>query len=104
MPSKREQVLPVLFGRLEAELPAMVRRKEALPERMPAERLVILREHMGLCVVTWAPLHSQGGNRSLTEAASVCGRGGGVKIRRVHPLPGLLIERGHGHLGVQGDL
>ena len=44
MPSKREQVLAALFARLEAELSATVRRNEALPERVPAEGLVILRD------------------------------------------------------------
>ena len=44
MPSKREQVLAALFARLDAELSATVRRNEALPERVPAEGLVILRD------------------------------------------------------------
>lgn len=44
MPSKREQVLAALFVRLRAELSATVRRNEALPERVPPEGLVILRD------------------------------------------------------------
>ena len=44
MPSKREQVLVALLARLDAGLPAAVRRNEALPERVPAEGLVILRD------------------------------------------------------------
>ena len=44
MPSKREQVLAALHARLELGLPATVRRNEALPERVPAEGLVILRD------------------------------------------------------------
>lgn len=44
MPSKREQVLAALFARLDTELPATVRRNEALPERVPAAGLVILRD------------------------------------------------------------
>ena len=44
MPSKREQVLAALFAQLETGLPATVRRNEALPERVPAEGLVILRD------------------------------------------------------------
>lgn len=42
--SKREQVLAALFAQLETGLPATVRRNEALPERVPAEGLVILRD------------------------------------------------------------
>jgi hypothetical protein len=44
MASKREQVLTALFARPAAELSATVRRNEALPERVPAEGLVILRD------------------------------------------------------------
>jgi hypothetical protein len=44
MPSKREQVLAALFAQLETGLPATVRRNEALPERVPAEGFVILRD------------------------------------------------------------
>ena len=44
MPSKREQVLAALFARLDTELSASVRRNEALPERVPAEGLVIVRD------------------------------------------------------------
>jgi hypothetical protein len=44
MPSKREQVLATLFTRLDTALLATVRRNEALPERVPADGLVILRD------------------------------------------------------------
>ena len=44
MTSKREQVLSALHARLDAGLAAAVRRNEALPERVPAEGLVILRD------------------------------------------------------------
>ena len=44
MPSKREQVLAALFARFAAELSATVRRNEALPERVPAEGLLIMRD------------------------------------------------------------
>jgi hypothetical protein len=44
MPSRREQVLAAIVQRLRAALPATVRRSEALPERVPAEGLVILRD------------------------------------------------------------
>ena len=44
MPSKREKVLAALHARLKAGLPATVRRNEVLPERVPAEGLVILRD------------------------------------------------------------
>ena len=44
MPSKREQVLAALFAQLETGLPATVRRNEALPERVPAEGLLIMRD------------------------------------------------------------
>ena len=44
MASKRELVLTALFARLEFNLGATVRRNEALPERVPAEGLVILRD------------------------------------------------------------
>jgi hypothetical protein len=44
MASKREQVLGALHVRLEVSLSATVRRNEVLPERVPAEGLVILRD------------------------------------------------------------
>lgn len=44
MPSTREQVLSTLHARLQVGLAAPVRRNEALPERVPAEGLVILRD------------------------------------------------------------
>ena len=44
MTSRREAVLSTLLDRLEAGLSAPVRRNEALPERVPAEGLVILRD------------------------------------------------------------
>jgi hypothetical protein len=44
MASTREQVLSALHGRLVAGLGATVRRNEALPERVPATGLVILRD------------------------------------------------------------
>ena len=44
MSSKREQVLAALFARIEAGLAAAVRRNEALPERIPTEGLVIVRD------------------------------------------------------------
>jgi hypothetical protein len=44
MASKREQVLGALFARLGRGLSAMVRRNEALPEHVPPEGLVILRD------------------------------------------------------------
>jgi hypothetical protein len=44
MPSQREQVLAAILQRLRAALPATVRRNEALPERVPAQGLVILRD------------------------------------------------------------
>jgi hypothetical protein len=44
MPSKREQVLATLHARREIGLPATVRPNEALPERMPAEGFVVLRD------------------------------------------------------------
>ena len=39
MPSKREQVLGVLFARLETALSATVRRNKVLPERVPVRHL-----------------------------------------------------------------
>jgi hypothetical protein len=44
MASTREQVLSALHGRLVAGLGATVRRTDALPERVPATGLVILRD------------------------------------------------------------
>jgi hypothetical protein len=44
MASTREQVLASLHGRLVAGLAATVRRNEALPEKVTAEGLVILRD------------------------------------------------------------
>ncbi|MBK8174805.1 MAG: acyl-CoA transferase [Rhodospirillales bacterium] len=44
MPSRREQVLLALFGRLKTIAAASVRRKEALPQTVPAGGLVILRD------------------------------------------------------------
>ena len=44
MTSTREQVLTALVQRLQASLTATVRRNEALPERVPDEGLVILRD------------------------------------------------------------
>jgi hypothetical protein len=44
MASTREQVLSALHGRLVAGLSATVRRNEALPEKVPAAGLVILRD------------------------------------------------------------
>jgi hypothetical protein len=44
MPSRREQVLAQILQRLRAALSATVRCNEALPERVPAEGLVILRD------------------------------------------------------------
>lgn len=44
MPSRREQVLAALAQQLQASLTATVRRNEVLPERVPLEGLVILRD------------------------------------------------------------
>jgi len=44
MTSTREQVLAALVQRLQSGLTATVRRNEALPERVPDEGLVILRD------------------------------------------------------------
>jgi hypothetical protein len=44
MPSIREAVLATLAACLANGLDALVRRNEALPERVPAEGLVILRD------------------------------------------------------------
>jgi hypothetical protein len=44
LPSRREQVLAALAQQLQASLTATVRRNEALPERVPVEGLVILRD------------------------------------------------------------
>ena len=44
MASIREMVLAACFSRLASDLPATVRRNEALPERVPAEGLVIMRD------------------------------------------------------------
>ena len=44
MASKREQVLAALHARLDLGLSATVRRNEALPERVPADGLVIVRD------------------------------------------------------------
>jgi hypothetical protein len=44
MPSIRERVLQALNERLAGGLAATVRRNEALPERVPGEALVILRD------------------------------------------------------------
>ena len=44
MSSKREQVLAALFEGLGTAMFAAARRNEALPERVPAEGLVILRD------------------------------------------------------------
>ena len=44
MPSIRESVLQALLASLESGLTATVRRNEALPERVPDEGLVILRD------------------------------------------------------------
>jgi len=44
MTSRREQILATLFDRFRTTLAATVRRNEALPERVPAEGLVILRD------------------------------------------------------------
>ena len=42
--SRREQILAALLQRLQAGLAATVRRNEVLPERVPGEGLVILRD------------------------------------------------------------
>jgi len=44
LPSRREQILAALGQRLQSGLSATVRRNEALPERVPGEGLVILRD------------------------------------------------------------
>jgi hypothetical protein len=44
MVSKREQVLAALFAQLRTRLQTAVGRNEALPERVPPEGLVILRD------------------------------------------------------------
>ena len=44
MTSRREQVLAALLLRLQSDLTTNVRRNEVLPERVPAEGLVILRD------------------------------------------------------------
>jgi hypothetical protein len=44
LPSKREQVLAALVARVDAGFAATVRRNEALPERIPSEGLVIVRD------------------------------------------------------------
>ncbi len=44
MTSRRESILAALFARLSANIGATVRRNEALPERVPAEGLVIMRD------------------------------------------------------------
>jgi hypothetical protein len=44
LPSRREQVLAALLHRLQSGLATTVRRNEALPERVPDDGLVILRD------------------------------------------------------------
>jgi hypothetical protein len=44
MPSKRERVLAAVFGRLSAIADATVKRNEALPQAVPADGLLILRD------------------------------------------------------------
>lgn len=44
MASRREGILAALFATLDTALAANVRRNEVLPERVPAEGLVILRD------------------------------------------------------------
>ena len=66
MPSPRETILAALHARLSA-LPATALRGEVLPERVPAEGLLILRDgEPGEPEVTLSPLACQ--RRSHTRA------------------------------------
>ena len=99
MPTPRETILTALLARLSA-LPATALRGDVLPERVPAEGLLILRDgEPGEPAVTLSPLlyhydHRaelevivQGANRD-TAFATLCGQIGAV-IAADHTLGGL---------------
>ena len=74
MPSTREATLAALHARLLA-LPATALRGEVLPERVPAEGLLILRDgEPGEPEVTLSPLRYHYQHRAEIEAV-VSGRG-----------------------------
>jgi hypothetical protein len=86
MPSRREQVLAAIVQRLRAALPATVRRSEALPERVPAEGLVILRDgDPGEPDVTLNPRTKFYSHRVELEALVTCPPSALVRqVRAVH--------------------
>jgi len=68
MPTPRETILAALLARLSA-LPATVLRGEVLPERVPAEGLLILRDgEPGEPEVTLSPLAYHYRQRAEIEA------------------------------------
>jgi hypothetical protein len=78
MASKREQVLSALFGRLQEVPLASVKRKEALPQIVPAGGLVILRDgDPGEPDVTLNPVHLFYNHRAEIEAFVSPPAGGG---------------------------
>lgn len=99
MPSIRETILAVLHARLTA-LPATALRGDALPERVPAAGLIILRDgEPGEPEVTLSPLRYHYQHRAEIEAVvqgdardsafdSLCGTIG-VAIAADHTLGGL---------------
>ena len=69
MTSKREQALSALFDQLRAISLAVVKRNEALPQSVPAGRLVILRDgDPGEPDVTLNPVHLFYSHRAEIEA------------------------------------
>ena len=68
MPSSRETILAALYARLSA-LPATALRGEVLPERVPSEGLLILRDgEPGEPEVTLSPLAYHYQHRAEIEA------------------------------------
>lgn len=78
MPSKREQVLAALYGRLQTIPLAAVKRNEALPQVVPAGGLVILRDgEPGEPDVTLNPRTEFYSHRAEIEAIVTQGVSGG---------------------------
>jgi hypothetical protein len=103
MASKREQVLSALFGRLQEVSLVSVKRNEALPQAVPAARLVILRDgEPGEPDVTLNPVHFYYNHRAEIETFVPQPSSGGGEAR-LDVLPGdigtaLAAERSLGGL------
>lgn len=91
MPSRRETILSALFETLRTNLSASVRRDEALPEQVPSEGLVVLRDgEPGEPEVLLSPVSYLWRHRAPLDVAV----GGGIQAERDAALDALLIAIG----------